>query len=129
VVSKTRRSEEHTRVSRFKDLVLEESTRSEEEIVREKEEGKPFRPSRARGAYHPERRQEIVAMLAKERAPKLPDGWCWPLGWRIKLFLPSGAVTFRETRASATYEDAVKIRDREMRTGLYEKAWLERILT
>jgi hypothetical protein len=116
-------------MSRVKDLVLLEIARSEEEIVREAEESKPFRPSRARGAYHPERRRELVAMLAKERTPKLPDGWCWPLGWRIKLFLSNGSVTFRETRASATYEDAVRIRDGEMRTGLYEKAWLERILT
>lgn len=57
----------------------------------------------------------------------LPTGWHWPYGWVIRLFAPDKSIHTRRTATRATYADAVAIRDEEMASGRYEKAWLERL--
>ena len=78
---------------------------------------------------HPE---AVAAAALSERAKKrvdldMPTSWHWPHGWVIRLFAPDGSVHTRYTAIRATYADAVRIRDEEMSSGHYEKAWLERL--
>lgn len=78
---------------------------------------------------HPE---AVAAASLAEREKKradldMPTSWHWPYGWVVRLFAPDGSVHTRYTTVRATYGDAVTLRDEEMASGRYEKAWLERL--
>lgn len=76
----------------------------------------------ARRPQHP----ETAAAAARERLDKLNTAIRERLktpgfGYVIFLFDAAGG---RHARDAPTYGEAVAIRDQEMATGLYEKAWL-----
>ena len=70
---------------------------------------------------HPEARAEIIRANASKRIeetrPK-PDAFT---GYLVMLFASTGA---RHGRDVKTYNEAVVLRDQEMRSGDYFKAWI-----
>lgn len=86
----------------------------------------PSKKSSVRGGrLHPEERARRIAQKAAETSARLPAGWRFRYGFVVFLRTPSGVTHRRDTRMNGSYEDAVALRDREMRTGRYESAWLK----
>ena len=77
-----------------------------------------------RAARHPEARLAALrAQSSAESVKRLPiEGWRWRYGWTVKLIGMNGTKHFRH---SETYEEAVALRDAELKDGRYEVAWLE----
>jgi hypothetical protein len=77
--------------------------------------------SRRRRPLHPE---QIDARLAARSAGtgSLPFA---PFGWLLRLYRFDGSREYRNIPPGASYEAACAIRTTELRTGRYEKIWLE----
>lgn len=76
---------------------------------------------------HPEAAQARLASQAAERAATKPlkaNGWHWAFGFKILFWDHGGNFHRVDTPASATYAEAVSLRDQQMATGHYVKAWL-----
>jgi hypothetical protein len=77
-----------------------------------------------RSKKHPEARlEEISRKDAERRSSELGTGWRFPYGWRVRLYRSDNG--FRVVANADTYLEAVALRDEHMRSGVYEKAWVE----
>lgn len=72
---------------------------------------------------HPE---QVDAELRRKAASTSPATYAAPFGWLLRLYGEDGRRTFIDVPPGSSYESAVALRDRELRTGRYEKIWLER---
>ena len=80
----------------------------------------------SRRLHHPEARQADLRAKASRTSERLAtNAWRWPYGWRILLWDQQGNVHRRDTAVLGSYADAVAIRDEEMASGDYEKAWIQ----
>lgn len=77
-------------------------------------------------AKHPESRESaILERVSKAREREgMPPGWSWPWGWWVKLWEPNGTTHVRHLSPGTSYIEAAAVRDEEMRSGRYEKAWM-----
>lgn len=66
---------------------------------------------------------EMVKDLLRERAASAPVP-SMRFGWLIILWDKKGQRYIRHTHPSGGYEDAVRIRDDELETGGYQRAWI-----
>lgn len=75
---------------------------------------------------HPDAKlASVIAAVEEARTSRgMPSGWVWPWGWWVKLWEPGGATHLRFLSPAATYADAACLRDEEMASGRYEKAWM-----
>ena len=81
-----------------------------------------------RQPLHPETKHDQLREAARtESERRVPEsGWRWRYGWLIVLVEPNGAKHYRHTHSTATWADAIAIRDEEMFDGddRYEKSWI-----
>jgi hypothetical protein len=76
-----------------------------------KKNGPVLRRNR-RVPLHPE---EVHKRLAAKSAEELPKtGWYWPFGWLLIVWKPDGTKRYVDVPASATYDDAIKVRNQEL---------------
>lgn len=72
---------------------------------------------------HPEEIQKRL-IEKNNKSKSIGNSWKFPYGWKITLLDKDYVKHFRNTHSKATYLDAVRIRDEELKTGDYIQAWI-----
>lgn len=75
---------------------------------------------------HPEEIARRLAASAKLSEAHPVEGWQWRYGWLLLLWDDREERHTRNLSPHVSYDEACQIRDKELETGGYERAWLIR---